>query len=128
MADFDPSNSKVSEETMEEWRGRTVTGNLTEDRVPGVGPGTIAKLEEKGAYDTTFKLFGAFLGCMDEGTVMSAAQKFKDLLADFETPAAWRDTVVTAVVEKVMAGFRMPMTMDESRLRCPDTTRPDPDR
>jgi len=116
MGEYDPSNSKCSEERMEEWRQRVVDGNMTTDCIPGVGEATITKLTDAG-YDNTFKLIGAFLGFMGEGQgVMEAAQAFKDFLGEHETPAGFRDTVTTAVVEKVMVGCRMPMIMDEARL------------
>jgi len=114
---YDPGNSKVSEETMDEWRERPLTGDLAEDRVPGIGAGTIAKLKEQAAYDTTYKLLGTFLGLMGNGEgVMETAGKFKEVLAEQDTPSQWQDTVVTAVVEKVMKGFRMGMEMSEDRL------------
>ena len=119
MGEHDLSNSRCSEERMEEWRQRVLDGNMTTDCIPAVGEATITKLTDAG-YDSTFKLIGTFLGFMAEGQgVMEAAQEFKDVLAEHETPARFRDTVTTAVVEKVIVEFQIPgltMVMGEARL------------
>jgi len=109
---------------MDEWRGRVLTGCMSDDRVPGCGEATIRSLESKfpGMEDkATYMLIGTFLSLFDQealkgGGVMAVCDKFKEQLAEWETPAAHRDTVVTAIAEKVFAGFRMPMQMDEDRL------------
>merc|ERR1711998_566604 len=105
MAEYDPSKSKVSEETMEKWRNRDLTGNLGDDAVPGIGEATCEKLVNSGVYDTTFKVLGAFLGCMGPEGNLAGCTAFKELLEEWDTPAAWRDTVITACAEKILAGF-----------------------
>jgi hypothetical protein len=116
-APHDPSNSKVGEDRMEEWRKLEITGVLADDAIPGVGQATIDKMMENPATDSTYKLFAAYLGKMTPGqTVLGAAQEFKNDLGELGTPAQFQDTVVTAIVEKLMAGFRVPMKMDEARL------------
>ena len=117
MADYDATNSKVSEERMEEWRQRELTGNLKEDRIPGVGEATIAKLEASEQTNSTFRLIGTYLSLFtEEQTTLGCANEFKKVLQEAGTPAGFQDTVVTAIVEKIMAGFRVPMKMDEDRL------------
>jgi hypothetical protein len=95
---------------MEEWRNGTLTGNLEVDAVPGVGPATIRKLKASGV-STTYALLGRYLQHRGPGVdSMAAAHKFKRDLADWDTPKKYQDTVVTAVVEKLMAGFKLTMT------------------
>lgn len=57
---YDPRRSKVSDRTMEEWRQRQITGDLTE--VPGIGPATAMKLMQGELQDdqitNTYMLFG----------------------------------------------------------------------
>jgi len=75
-------------------------------------------LNSTATYNSTFKVIGAFLSQIGEGvSTMEAAQAFKDVLKENETPAQYRDTVVTAVIEKVMDGCKMGMGMDEKRRK-----------
>jgi len=116
-AEFDAANSKVSEERMEEWRGRDLTGDLEGDAIPGVGPATIEKFKANEETKSTYRLIGSYFSGITEGeTTLGAAQKFKDLLEEHGTPKQYQDTVVTAIVEKILAGFRITMQMDEARL------------
>ena len=123
---YDPSNSKVGEDRMDEWRACELTGDLTQDSIPGVGEATISKMLDSGAYDTTWKLFAAYLGKMTpRKTLMSAAEEFKQDLEKLGTPRQYQDTVVNAIVEKLKAGFRMPMTMDAARSTSSRMTKDD---
>ena len=116
MQQYDPTSSRVAEERMDAWRSQELTGDLIKDAIPGVGPATVDKMKDAG-MDTTYKLIAAFLGKMTKGqTVMKAATEFKNDLAEMGTPTSFQDTVITAIVEKLMQGFRIVMTMDESRL------------
>merc|ERR1711907_133497 len=109
---------------MEAWRQRELTGDMSVDRVPGCGEATIKRLNAKfeGMEDkATFMLIGSFLSLFDQaaldgGGLMAVCDKFKAQLEEWETPSAWRDTVITAMAEKIFAGFRAPMTMDPDRL------------
>jgi len=101
---------------MDAWRAQELTGDLVGDAIPGVGPASVETMKAAG-IDTTYKLIGAFLGKMgNDQTVMGAATAFKTDLAEMGTPTNFQDTVITAIVEKLMQGFRIVMTMDESRL------------
>merc|ERR1711977_234879 len=122
---YDPGNSKAQEETMEAWRERELTGDLNVDRVPGCGEATIKRLEAKfpGMEEkATFMLIGSFLSLFDKaaldggGCMQAVCDKFKAQLAEWDTPKARQDTVITAMAEKIFAGFRAPMTMDPARL------------
>lgn len=116
-AEYTPTKSAVSEERMDEWRARELTGDLERDAVPGIGPATIAKLKGNEETKTTFRLMGAYLQGLTTGaTTLGAAQTFKDCLEAHDTPAQYRDTVVTAIVEKITGGFVFPMAMSEDRL------------
>eukprot|EP00529_Nitzschia_sp_RCC80_P033347 CAMPEP_0113461242 /NCGR_PEP_ID=MMETSP0014_2-20120614/11434_1 /TAXON_ID=2857 /ORGANISM="Nitzschia sp." /LENGTH=131 /DNA_ID=CAMNT_0000352985 /DNA_START=98 /DNA_END=493 /DNA_ORIENTATION=+ /assembly_acc=CAM_ASM_000159 len=63
MADgYDPKKSKVSDNTMENWRTSQTDPDL--NSVPGIGPATIKilkELDEPGPITNTYQLFGQFL-------------------------------------------------------------------
>ena len=101
-AQFTPKNSRVEEETLEQWRQATLDGKLTQ--IPGVGPVTAAALKRQG-IKTSYALIGHFLSLVDEDGLLPACDRFKALLEDCETPPAYRDTVVLAIGEKISSGF-----------------------
>lgn len=56
---YDPKKSKVSTDTMEQWRVKAVTASLLD--VPGIGPAAVKKLAEGDMDDkvsNTYQLFG----------------------------------------------------------------------
>jgi len=112
---YNPSNTKCGEETMEEWRHKAITGDLLEDHPPGCAEGTAKILKENG-IESTFKLLGLFFTGHPSADTMEACQTFKNILHDYGTPAAWQDTLVTSVCEKVLAGFKCHIEMDPDRL------------
>merc|ERR1711934_159906 len=115
MAEYNPEKSRGSEERMEEWREKVLTGDLEADAIPGVGEKTCELLVGQGTNDTTFKVLGAFLGCMGSAGNMAGCNDFKGVLEEWGTPAAYRDTVITALGEKVNAGFSFHMVMSDTR-------------
>ena len=56
---------------------------------------------------------------------MDVCDKFKHQLEEWETPAGHRDTVTTAMAEKVFSGFRSTMEIPPERL---SSTRMDHDK
>lgn len=82
-----------------------------------MGEATIRKLKSKGVT-STWKVFGKFVGHMDEGvSLLDAASAFKTDLAEATTPTQHRDSVVSAVAERVYSGFQCPMVMDDERRK-----------
>lgn len=101
---FSPEKSRISEAALEEWKEAPLNGDLTQ--IPGVGKVSAAALQRQG-IPTSYALIGHFLSLVDENGLLPACDRFKALLEDCETPAAYRDTVVLAIGEKLNAGFRV---------------------
>ena len=92
------STPRSSQESLEEWVEVPLNGDLTQ--IPGMGKVTAAELQRQGIA-TSYALIGHFLSLMDEDGLLPACDRFKALLEDCETPAAYRDTVVQVIGEKL---------------------------
>jgi len=101
---FHPEKSQLSEATLEQFRECTLDGSLTQ--VPHIGPVTEAALQAHGV-STSYQLIGRFLSLIDTHGVLAACDAFKEFLADCDTPAKHRDSVIVALGEKMVAGFRV---------------------
>jgi len=98
---------------MQQWCNSTLTGDL--DEVPHVGGATISELKKDGVK-STWQLFGKFITHLNENVgLLTAASRFKDDLANAGSPVGHRDSVVSAVAERVYSGFKCPMEMDDDR-------------
>ena len=106
---YDPSSSRITEERMQEWRETQLSGNV--DEIPYVGEATVPALSSNG-MGTTWQVLGKFFSYFDEDhNMLAAANRLKAALADAGTPGAHRDSVVTAVAEKVYDGERYPLAL-----------------
>mmetsp|Transcript_9507 Transcript_9507/g.23335 ORF Transcript_9507/g.23335 Transcript_9507/m.23335 type:complete len:132 (+) Transcript_9507:52-447(+) len=115
MADgYDPKKSKVSDDTMENWRSSPTVADLAS--VPGIGPATVRKLAdseiEEDRITNTYQLFGKFL--MLKGPGHSEGEIEIDSLEHMEKFWHWlknrgisahRSAIVRAIAEKSATFF-----------------------
>jgi hypothetical protein len=102
---FNPNRSRVSFNTMEEWKNKEVDGNLL--KVPGIGPAAVARLAEKGVANS-WQLCGTYLTLKgpDEKAVDPATHndKFWYWLQQAGI-RAHRSAIVVAIAEKMAQTF-----------------------
>ena len=112
---YDPKKSKVSDDTMENWRNTPTNPDL--NSVPGIGPATIRKLAESEEIEdritNTYQLFGKFL--MLKGPGHSEDEIEIDSMEHMEKFWHWlknrgisshRSAIVKAIAEKSATFFQ----------------------
>ena len=112
---YDPKKSKVSDDTMENWRNTPTTADLRS--VPGIGPATVTKLAEcdieEDRITNTYQLFGKFL--MLKGPGHSEDEIEIDSMEHMEKFWHWlknrgisshRSAIVKAIAEKSATFFQ----------------------
>mmetsp|Transcript_4648 Transcript_4648/g.6050 ORF Transcript_4648/g.6050 Transcript_4648/m.6050 type:complete len:129 (-) Transcript_4648:146-532(-) len=107
---YDPRRSKVSDNSMEQFRTGTLTGDLKE--VPGIGPAAAKRLEEEGIL-TTYHLLGHYMKMAemtknDDDDMVVDTYLLNQQMWQFLKGAsisAHRSAIVKAVSEKVASSF-----------------------
>lgn len=96
---FNPQNSKVAEDTLGDFVRGAIEENL--ETVPGIGPATVAKLNNEG-ITSTFQLIAKFLSMKDEGVEsVEHCERFYQWLIHIGTPAGFRAGIVHSIAEKM---------------------------
>lgn len=112
---FNPLLSTISDQQLQAFIKADLTGQLKKGVIPGIGDGTIKKLNTKAVEDggwfkikTVWQLFARFLMMAGQGSSFQEdADAFMALLDMVGTDPKYQANIVHALLEKFDCGFRM---------------------
>jgi hypothetical protein len=110
---YDPTRSTTSPDTLAAFMQRPLTGSLTADKIPSVGPKTIEVLKEHG-ITSTYSLIGKFMSLKEEGVgSVEHMDRCWFWLKSIGTPPGHRSCIIEALAQRMNMHF--PGLYDEAR-------------